>query len=275
MNYNEIVEQAIQESASSPIDMLQNGSASQDTTYLRNLQDSYVRTIRDVHELNGGQSADILELGAFLGVVSIGLKKLGHSVSASDIPEFAGSPSLQELYKRNEIPFSGVNLRSYSLPYASESFDVVILCELLEHLNFNPLPVLQELNRILKPGGHIYIGMPNGASLGNRLRLLRGKSIHNPIQDYYLQLDRSQNMVVGLHWREYTLAETIEMIQGMGFEAVRSYFFQPETQVTISPLRRMVKKVLGLYPPFRGFQVVIGKKMRESTQSFWLTEANS
>ena len=72
------------------------------------------------------------------------------------------------------------------LPYRSNSMDAVVMCEVLEHLNFNPLPVLLEINRVLKDNGIIYIGMPNQASLGNCLLLLFGKSIHNSISDFFL-----------------------------------------------------------------------------------------
>ena len=58
------------------------------------------------------------------------------------------------------------------------------MCETLEHLNFNPLPVIQEIHRVLKRGGLFYCALPNIASRGNRLKLLEGKSIHNPIAEF-------------------------------------------------------------------------------------------
>jgi SAM-dependent methyltransferase len=99
------------------------------------------------------------------------------------------------------------------------------MCETLEHLNFNPLPLLGSIRRILAPGGIFYVAMPNQTSLRNRLRLALGKSIHNPISDYVAQLDPTKNMVAGLHWREYTLAETIEMLERTGFKPVKNYYF--------------------------------------------------
>jgi SAM-dependent methyltransferase len=125
-----------------------------------------------------------------LGAVSISLKRLGFNICALDIPEFYQSSTLRALYERNGIPFNGLNLRKSELPYGSDSFDAVIICEVLEHLNFNPLPALQEINRVLKNDGYIYIGMPNQTCLGNREKLLRGMSIHNSIEDFFKQLAR-------------------------------------------------------------------------------------
>jgi SAM-dependent methyltransferase len=254
--------------------MLGIGDTSGEYTYLNNLKDSYARTIRDVDNMfkHDRNSRNILEIGSFLGVVSISLKKLGFNVCALDIPEFYQSVTLQSLYERNGIPFNGLNLRNSKLPQASNSLDAVIICEVMEHLNFNPLPVLKEINRVLKNDGYIYIGMPNQAKLGNRIKLLRGRSIKNPIEDFFKQLDRNENMIVGLHWREYTLDETIEIIQKMGFNTVERYYFHPAKS---NFLKEMLNKVVFSYPPFRAYQVVIGKKVLTPTYDFWSTDANS
>ncbi len=48
--------------------------------------------------------------------------------------------------------------------YPSDSFDVVSLFEVLEHLP-NPMDHLREIHRILKPGGWVCVSVPNFASL--------------------------------------------------------------------------------------------------------------
>ena len=275
MDYMTTVNTVIEQHKSSPIDMLGIGDALGEYTYLLNLQDSYVRTVQDLDRHLGGERGGkrCLEVGSFLGVVSISLRKLGYQVSALDIPEFQKSERLCAMYERNGVEFGPINLRSSKIPYPSSSFDAVILCEILEHLNFNPLPALLEINRVLKPGGVIYIGMPNQASLTNRLRLLRGKSIHNPMQDFFLQLDRSSNMIVGLHWREYTMAETLELISKMGFETVENYYFGGNS--SRSALKGVLKRLVYTHAPFRPFQVVVGQKVSTPTYDFWQTEANT
>lgn len=277
MNYDEIIKDVIEEYKVFPIDMLDIGDASGEYIYLKNLKDSYVRTIRDVDNMfkHDRSCKNILEIGSFLGAVSISLKKLGFNVCALDIPEFSQSFTLKSLYERNGIPFTGLNLRNSKLPQKSKSLDAVIICEVLEHLNFNPLPVMLEINRVLKDDGYIYISMPNQTNLGNRIKLLRGKSVHNPIGDFFKQLDRNNNMLVGLHWREYTLNETIELVQKMGFDIVTKYYFQPTERHKSNILKKMLRKIAFSYPPLRSFQVVIGKKVSTPIYDFWLTDANS
>jgi len=276
MNYVNIVNSVIEQQKSSPIDMLGIGDMSGEYNYLKNLRDSYVRTVSDIDRFLGigRENKHCLEIGSFLGAVSISLRKLGYRVSALDIPEFHNSAKLRELYRQNDVDFGGINLRSSKLPFESNVFDAVVICEVMEHLNFNPLPALLEINRVLKPDGYVYIGMPNQASLTNRIRLLKGQSIHNRIQDFFQQLDKSDNMIVGLHWREYTMPETIELIGRMGFKTVESYYFMGSTYNSKFP-KSLLKKLIYSHAPFKPFQVVIGQKASTPAFDFWQTEANS
>ena len=54
------------------------------------------------------------------------------------------------------------------LRYPDASFHVVILSEVVEHLQ-NYLPVIHEVGRILEPGGHLVLSTPNIARLHSRL----------------------------------------------------------------------------------------------------------
>ncbi len=277
MNYDRIVQDVIKQHKILPIDMLGIGDATGEYTYLNSLRDSYIRTVRDVDNLykNSRSGRNILEIGSFLGTVSISLKKIGYNISTLDIPEFYKSSSLRSLYENNGIPFNGLNLRHSKLPYESNSLDIVIICEVIEHLNFNPLPVLMEINRVLKNDGYIYIGMPNQSRIQNRLKLLLGKTIHSPIGHFFKQLDRNDNMIVGLHWREYTLIEVIQMIEKMGFETIKKYYFIGKGPTRTNIFKTVLKKIVYSYTSFRPVYVVIGKKSIVPTYDFWLTDANS
>ena len=46
------------------------------------------------------------------------------------------------------------------LPFPDDSFDVVFYHHVIEHVD-DPVKSLDELNRVLKPGGLIYVGCPN------------------------------------------------------------------------------------------------------------------
>ena len=54
------------------------------------------------------------------------------------------------------------------------SYDAVIMVALIEHL-VDPLRAMQEIRKIIKPGGFIYIDTPNIAKYTRRIKLLFGR----------------------------------------------------------------------------------------------------
>ena len=50
-------------------------------------------------------------------------------------------------------------------PYPDEHFSTVLCCELIEHLFEDPMHLMCEVNRILKPGGSLVLTTPNIAAL--------------------------------------------------------------------------------------------------------------
>ena len=79
-------------------------------------------------------------------------------------------------------------------------FSTVLCCELLEHLTADPMHMMAEINRILKPGGHLVLTTPNLASLRALAGILQG--FHPQLFSAYI---RPRNGVVDArHAREYT-----------------------------------------------------------------------
>lgn len=75
--------------------------------------------------------------------------------------------------------YSGAEIRQQTLEecnFAANSFDVVILAAVLEHL-YNPDEIIKEIARILRPGGALFVDVPNEEGLyfriGNLYQRLR------------------------------------------------------------------------------------------------------
>ena len=66
-----------------------------------------------------------------------------------------------------------------SLPFPDASFDRALCLDVLEHLAYEEQPrALAELFRVLRPGGELFVSVPNLAHLQSRIQfLLRGRLI--------------------------------------------------------------------------------------------------
>lgn len=66
-----------------------------------------------------------------------------------------------------------------ALPFPDASFDRALCLDVLEHLTYEEQPrALAELHRVVKPGGELFVSVPNLAHLQSRVQfLLRGRLI--------------------------------------------------------------------------------------------------
>jgi len=67
----------------------------------------------------------------------------------------------------------------YQLPFAGESFEVVLLVAVLEH-TLEPWRILAEARRVLKPGGRAIMVVPNDVTMSAGRLLLRKVPIRYP-----------------------------------------------------------------------------------------------
>jgi len=278
----ELVREIVSNINADPVDLLSTGARAGERRYLEILSPQYVRTLNELEQILAARcprepsEVRVLEIGSFLGVLCFALRKVGFQVTAQDIPEFQTNPRLQERYQQAGIECVAANLKRHQFPYPDAHFDLVIMCETLEHLNFNPLPVIKEINRVMKPGGLFYLTVPNQLSAGNRLKVLRGKTIQASVEQFYQQLDLRNNMIVGLHWREYSKGDLFALLEPMGFAIRRHYFYQEDKSYRYRRLKFSLKDLLGeVFPPLRPVNVVLAEKVAEDTHQFDETDALS
>lgn len=244
--------------------------------YIDWLRSQYECILLDFNELfsNTGTPSRVLEISSFLGVVDIALAEMGFDVHTYDIPEFQNNTNLQKLYSDYTVHPAVGNIHDIGktgLPYPDNHFDAVIFSEVIEHLNINPLPVLQEINRILKPDGILYITTPNQVNLLNRITLLLGGSIRNSISTSVTQIDQSQHTICGIHWREYTLKELGEILEITGF-FIKKYRFSNNTKKNSSLVIAVIDFFIVFFPWFNNSITVIAKKKEYRPIKLWLND---
>lgn len=85
----------------------------------------------------------------------------GYGVEPSGVGFGQGFVASRKLFVANGLdPERIVNATGESLPFPDGSFDVIYSANVLEHTQ-NPEQVLREALRVLRPGGQVYMEMPN------------------------------------------------------------------------------------------------------------------
>lgn len=161
----------------------------------------------------------VLDVGAGHGLLLSFLTELGHECHALDVVDQPAAHS--EIYGKG-ITFHRCNVEADPIPYPDEAFDAVVCCQVLEHFTHSHLPAVQEMRRVLRPGGVLEIDVPNVACFRNRLRLLRGKHITYDYADHYLRATpmsyQGRSFYPLRHNREFTRDELDLLLKMAGFE---------------------------------------------------------
>lgn len=180
--------------------------------------DRLIHSLQLLPDLPG--DVDVLELGASPYFMTLLIQKyLGYRVTPANFFEDYGVPAspgehLQPLAsaafgENHTFRYRMFNIERDPFPYPDASFDLVLCCEILEHLVMDPSHMLREAHRVLKPGGHIFLSTPNVCNLDNIRALLRGRNFFHAYSGYG---------VYGRHNREYTPVELADILRAHHFE---------------------------------------------------------
>jgi SAM-dependent methyltransferase len=128
----------------------------------------------------------------------------------------------EELGKQFELHIQQIDIENQLLPRPDSSLDVITCFEVLEHLRCDPMFVMKEFNRVLRPNGLLILSTPNVGSYEGILRIINGGTPH--IFSQYFPERRG----IG-HVKEYAVSEVRELFLNSGFEidALESFDYHP------------------------------------------------
>ncbi len=170
----------------------------------------------------GGPGDCILEMGAYLQITPALHTKLGYGTVRGCYYGPTGRIDHRSVTSAEGESFAcdidHFNAEKDAFPYADGGFATVLCCELIEHLFHDPMHLMAEVNRILKPGGQLVLTTPNIASLRAISAILQG---HQPgFFNAYIR-PAADGGTDARHNREYTPGEIRQLLQNSGFEVVR------------------------------------------------------
>jgi glycosyltransferase involved in cell wall biosynthesis/SAM-dependent methyltransferase len=167
----------------------------------------------------GGPCDRVLEMGAYLQITPALRTKLGYGEVRGCYYGELGRRDHRTVVSTEGEPFEcDIDLfdaEKDRFPYPGEYFSTVLCGELIEHLFEDPMHLMSEVNRILKPGGHLVLTTPNIASLRGIAAILQG--YHPGLFHSYIKPAESGH-VDPRHNREYTPREIHQLMENSGFE---------------------------------------------------------
>lgn len=120
------------------------------------------------------------------------------------------------------------------LPYADETFDAAVCCDVLEHV-FDPVIFVQRIVRVIRPGGRFVVSVPNIRYLPRVLSLLGG---------YFPRTTGDPNGYDGGHLHYFATRNVAEVFHGAGLVDVEPVGFNADP----SRRARLVTLGLGMRP---------------------------
>jgi 2-polyprenyl-3-methyl-5-hydroxy-6-metoxy-1,4-benzoquinol methylase len=109
---------------------------------------------------------------------------------------------------------SHLELRAGRQPLPHRELDAITFFETIEHLPWNPAPLLGDMNESLKDGGLLILSTPN---LGSRIAILRLLGGGSPHQTPFFE---KAETTFNFHKREYGVWEIRELVRWAGFDIV-------------------------------------------------------
>lgn len=107
-----------------------------------------------------------------------------------------------------DLTYSHFNIEEDTFTFDSESLDIVLFCEIIEHLLNDPCAVLRQIKRVLRDNGKLILTTPNVSRIENVARMIAGCNIYDPYSGYG---------PYGRHNREYNKHELFTLLTYLGF----------------------------------------------------------
>jgi len=188
----------------------------------------------------------VLDVGCFNGYISFLFSQLGYSVTATDVYE---SGDRERLFAESSIEFVLANLNDLD-PFnrvRSDSFDVVLMGEVVEHVLNWPLGLMRNIARIMRPGGLLIVTTPNPSTVMNAMRLLLDRSLLWGGREF-IEMPKSDSgrMICHgtIHYREYNAEEMRYLLDAAGFRVKQRRYLGMGS----SPAQAVVKRLLKRSP---------------------------
>lgn len=124
--------------------------------------------------------------------------------SPSDVKVSVGDKSINVCCFNHDLEFG-------TFPVPDETYDFILCCEVLEHMEIDPMFMLSELNRVMKTGGTLILTTPNITSSRALAKILFGL-------EPYFYMSYHKNRQYNRHNFEYSSITLHRVLSAAGFD---------------------------------------------------------
>ncbi len=187
----------------------------------------------------------VFEPGCGNGYISYLAARLGYCAIATDAWE---PQERNELFQRAGVGCFRSNLNDLN-PWpriADGSQSAVLFGEVFEHLLNHPLGIIQQLHRVLVPGGILILTTPNPSTIMNAMRVLLDKHSLWGTDQFATLPKFVQGAVLDkgeIHYREYRSCELQRYLVQAGFRLEEVSFMEGGSTIQDSPIKSIARKI--------------------------------
>ena len=142
------------------------------------------------------------------------------------------------------------------LPFEKNSFDMVMLHDVLEHLHDSPRELLNDLLELTTPEGLLFATVPNAANVRKRLELARGGTNLPRYYDYYWSPGRWRG-----HVREYVRGDLVRLAEYLNLDVLEIRACDHMLTKCPGPIRPAFLALSGLFAGWKDTWSLVARKM--------------
>jgi ubiquinone/menaquinone biosynthesis C-methylase UbiE len=162
-------------------------------------------------DVAGRKPGRVLDWGCGWGQVTALLREEGVETVAFDYRPDLEGPTTEPLERFPEVE-AHLSPDPVVLPFEDDSFDTVVSCGVLEHVE-NPDASLDEIGRVLRSGGVFYVtNLPNRYSYTEKIARLLGLYYHGQLPNDRVYTKRTAQQLLERHGFEIEELRLVHML---------------------------------------------------------------
>lgn len=231
--------------------------------------------VQDIHKKRSGYYTDLvfqvasslecqgtlLDFGAGTCIIAAALARLGFRVIVYDdladswIKENHFQDKILEFAQHSGIEFHLAPEDSASLALPPIEYDAILIFQVIEHLPNSPRAFLNEMLKLLRVEGFLFVAVPNAANLRKRIDILRGRTNYPPFKGFYWYPDPWRG-----HIREYVYEDLALLSEFLGLTNSKISTVRHDMRV-LNPIQKAsFNLIASLLPGLRDTWLLVGQK---------------